>query len=97
MFFTDENVVPNYKKGFIQLNGVNHQVNNEELIIMEEPSASKGTRKFLKAVLLPMLDSAYPPHIGNARRSEIMKQFVTSKIISKISDETTDNNESFLV
>ena len=38
-----------------------------------------------------MLGSAYPPHFGNARRSEIMKQFVTSKVISKINDETREN------
>ena len=46
-------------KGFIQLNGL--------------LSGDKGTQKFLKAVLLSMCDSAYPPHFGNARRSKIMK------------------------
>ena len=45
----------------------------------------KGTRKFLKAVLLSMYGSAYSPHFRNARKSEIMKRFVTSKIIGRFS------------
>ena len=34
-----------------------------------------------------MCGSAYPPQFENARRSEIMKQFVTSKVIRKINDD----------
>ena len=60
----------NVKKGFIKLNGVS--------------SSYQGNRNFLKAILLSMYDSAYPPHYKNARRSEIMKWFVTSKVVSKI-------------
>ena len=41
----------------------------------------KGTRKFLKAVLLSYYFT-YSPHA----RSEIMKRFVTSKVIIKITD-----------
>ena len=60
----------NDKKDFIQLNGLS--------------SDYKGTRKFLKAILLSMYGSAYPPHFGNARRSEIMKQYVSSKVMGKL-------------
>ena len=50
-----------------------------------------------------MLGSAYPPRFGNARRSEIIKQFVTLKVTSKINDNApcltcfTQNDENFLV
>ena len=67
---TDEKVDSEDKKGFIQLNGLS--------------SGFKGTWKFLKAVLLPMYGSAYPSHFRNFTRSEMMKQFVTSKVIGKI-------------
>ena len=50
----------------------------------ELSSLFKGTRKFLKAVLLFMHDSTCRTHFGNARRSEIMKRFVTLKVTSKI-------------
>ena len=31
----------------------------------------------------------HPPHFGNAKKSEIMKRFVISKVISKISDNAS--------
>ena len=49
-------------------------------------SGYKGIRKFLKAVSMSMYGFAYPPYFGNARRNEIMKRFVTSKVINKIND-----------
>ena len=33
-----------------------------------------------------MNGSAYPSQFGNARRNQIMKRFVTSKVTSKIND-----------
>ena len=51
----------------------------------------KGILKFLKVVLFSMNDSAYLFHFGNARKNQIMKWFITSKIIRKIND-----NESYL-
>ena len=56
-------------------------------------SGHKGTQKFLKAVLLPMYGFAYPPYFGNARRSEVMIQFVSSKVIN---NDNTANFSDFL-
>ena len=61
------------RKVFIQLN--------------ELSSSYKGTGRFLKAILLFMCGSAYPPQFENTRRSEIMEPFVTSKVIRKINDD----------
>ena len=67
------------------------------------PSGYKGIWMFLKAVLLSMHGSAYPPYFGKSRRSQIMKRFVTSKIISRINDNAPclsclkKNDENFLV
>ena len=52
-------------------------------------SCYKGIWKNLKAVLLSMYGCVYPPHFGNGRRSEIMKRFLISKVISKISDNVS--------
>ena len=45
--------------------------------------------KILKAVLLSTYGSAYPSHFGNASRNQIMKQFVTSKVVHKINDKAS--------
>ena len=68
---TNENV-GTIDKSFIQVNGLS--------------SGYKDIQKYLKAVLLSMCGSAYSPHFENARRIEIMKQFVTIKIVSQIND-----------
>ena len=69
---------------------ISGQIKMEALIIRRVLFNWIGSHKvikvpkfFWKAVLLFMYGSAYPPHFGNAR-SEIMKQFVTLKAISKI-------------
>ena len=72
--WTDENAGTNNKKDLIKLNRLS--------------SGYKSTGKFLKAILLLMYGSAYPSHFGNAR-SEIMKQFVTSKVIGEINDNAS--------
>lgn len=69
---TDEEVGTNDMRCFIQLNG--------------PPSGYKGTRKFLKTALLSMYGSSYPSHFRNPTRSELMKLFVTSKVINKINE-----------
>ena len=79
----------NDKKGFIQLKCLS--------------SCYVSARKFSKAVLSSMHDSFHPSHLGNARRSEIMIQFLTSKVISKINDNAfclpcfKQSHENFLV
>ena len=65
----------NVKKNFIQLNGFS--------------LGYKGTLKFLKAVIFFMYGSAYPFLFRNARRNQIMKWFVTSKLMSEIIDNTS--------
>lgn len=72
---TDEEVGTNDKRVFIQLNG--------------PPSGYKGTRRFLKAALLSMYGSAYPSHFRNPTRSEMMKRYITSKVISKINENAS--------
>ena len=69
---TDEEVVTNGKKNFIQVIG--------------SPSGYKNTWMFLKAVLLSMCGSAYPSHFRNFTRNEMMKQFETSNDVGKIND-----------
>ena len=69
---SDEEVGTNDKRCFIQLNGPS--------------SGYKGTQRFLKAVLLSMYGSAYPSHFGNPATSEMMKRFITLKVVCKIND-----------
>ena len=52
-------------------------------------SGYKGTLKFLKAVLFSMHNSAYPSYFGYARRNQIMKRFVTLKVINIINDNAS--------
>ena len=50
----------------------------------ELPSGYKCTQSFLKATLYSAHGSAYHFRFRNPTRSEMIKRFVTSKIISKI-------------
>ena len=67
---TDKKVGSKDKKGFIQLNGPS--------------SAYKSSGRIFKAVVLSMYGSAYSYHFGKPTRNERMKQFITSKVKSKI-------------
>ena len=69
-----KNEVTNDKKGFIQLKCL--------------LSFYVDAQKFLKAVLYSMDDSLYPSYCENAR-SEIIKIFVKSKVVSKINDNAS--------
>ena len=50
-----------------------------------------------------MYDSAHLFHFGNARRNQIIKRFITSKVVSKINDNASclpcfkQNDENFLI
>ena len=51
-------------------------------------SGYKDTQKFLYAILISVHSSAYPLHPANAR-SEVMKRFVTPKVICKTNDDAS--------
>ena len=72
---TAEEVGTNDKRVLIQQNGL--------------PSVYKGSQSFLKATLQYMHGSAFLFHFRNSTRSEMMKKFVTSKIINNINDNAS--------
>ena len=53
------------------------------------PSGDKDIQSFLKVALQSMYGTAYSFHFKNPTRSEIMKRFVTSKVISKVTDNAS--------
>ena len=69
----------------------------------ELPSGYKCTQSFLKATLYSAHGSAYHFRFRNPTRSEMIKRFVTSKIISKVNDNASclvcfkQNNKNFLI
>ena len=53
------------------------------------PTGYKRVWMFLEGTLYSMYGFTYPFHFRNSTRSEMMKRFVTSKIISKINDNAS--------
>ena len=59
-------------------------------ILLNVPiSDCKGTWMFLKAVWLSMFGPAYSSSLKNPARSEMVKQFVSSKVRRKIYDHAS--------
>ena len=61
---------------------------NDKRVFIQLNGSSSDYKNVPKAVWLSISDSVYPSRFGNSTRNEVMKWFVTSKVTSKIKDNT---------